>query len=88
MKETSYYDIIASLYDTVVPRDVKGICDSFENIIQTLGTGIHFYYFWRRGKITKALPLSGEGAIFCSAKHVQLCKKCMPVPRYVGSARQ
>lgn len=34
MKETSYYDIIASVYDTIVPRDIKGICDSFEDIIQ------------------------------------------------------
>lgn len=33
MHNLSYYKTIASFYDTVVPRDIKGICDSIEAII-------------------------------------------------------
>lgn len=34
MDKTSYYDVVAPVYDTIVPRDVKGICDSLEDILK------------------------------------------------------
>lgn len=34
MKKLSYYKTIASFYDTIVPRDIKGICDSVEEILR------------------------------------------------------
>ena len=34
MDKISYYDVVAPVYDTIVPRDVKGICDSLENILK------------------------------------------------------
>lgn len=34
MKESFYYDFIAPYYDTLVPRDIKGICNSVEHIVK------------------------------------------------------
>jgi ubiquinone/menaquinone biosynthesis C-methylase UbiE len=34
MKESIYYDFIAPYYDTLVPRDIKGICSSVERIVK------------------------------------------------------
>ena len=34
MREPWYYDVIAPVYDTIVPRDIKGICDSLEQILK------------------------------------------------------
>ena len=34
MKNLSYYETIAAFYDIIVPRDIKGICDSIEEIIK------------------------------------------------------
>lgn len=34
MKQSWYYDMIAPYYDTLVPRDIKGICNSVEQIIK------------------------------------------------------
>lgn len=34
MHEPWYYDVVAPVYDIIVPRDVKGICDSLEEILK------------------------------------------------------
>jgi ubiquinone/menaquinone biosynthesis C-methylase UbiE len=34
MQEPWYYDVVAPVYDIIVPRDVKGICDSLEEILK------------------------------------------------------
>lgn len=34
MRNLSYYETIASYYNTIVPRDIKGVCDSVEEIIK------------------------------------------------------
>ncbi len=34
MRNLPYYEVIAPFYDTIVPRDVKGICDSVEEILK------------------------------------------------------
>jgi ubiquinone/menaquinone biosynthesis C-methylase UbiE len=34
MRGPWYYDVVAPVYDTIVPRDTKGICDSFEDILK------------------------------------------------------
>jgi SAM-dependent methyltransferase len=34
MKQNWYYDMIAPYYDTLVPRDIKGICSSIEHIVK------------------------------------------------------
>jgi len=34
MENIRYYKKIALLYDTIVPRDIKGVCDSVEEIIR------------------------------------------------------
>ncbi|UCG29913.1 MAG: class I SAM-dependent methyltransferase [candidate division WOR-3 bacterium] len=37
MKNVSYYETIASFYDIIVPRNVRGICDSLEATIGRYG---------------------------------------------------
>jgi ubiquinone/menaquinone biosynthesis C-methylase UbiE len=32
--QASYYDNVAPIYDTIVPRDIKGICDSLQAILK------------------------------------------------------
>jgi ubiquinone/menaquinone biosynthesis C-methylase UbiE len=34
MRQSFYYEIIAPFYDTLVPRDIKGICNSVERILK------------------------------------------------------
>jgi len=34
MKQSWYYEVIAPYYDTLVPRDIKGICSSVEHIVK------------------------------------------------------
>ena len=39
MQAPSYYESVAHVYDTIVPRDIKGTCDSFEDILRRYGGG-------------------------------------------------
>jgi len=34
MNQSFYYDVMAPYYDTLVPRDIEGVCDSLEEILK------------------------------------------------------
>lgn len=71
MKKLSYYKTIAGLYDTIVPRDIKGISDSVEKVIQRYnnkmeildlgcGTGRFTIELAKRGYIMTGLDITNE----------------------------
>ena len=34
MRQSLYYSMVAPFYDTLVPRDIEGVCDSVEVIVK------------------------------------------------------
>lgn len=71
MKNLSYYESVADLYDIIVPRDIKGICDSIEEIIKRYnknreildlgcGTGRFTIELAKRGYSMTCLDITSE----------------------------
>ena len=71
MNQSFYYDVMAPYYDTLVPRDVKGVCDSLEEILKRhnqkkeildlgCGTGRFTMALAKRGYRIQGLDVSDE----------------------------
>jgi ubiquinone/menaquinone biosynthesis C-methylase UbiE len=71
MRNLSYYEAAAPFYDTVVPRDIKGVCDSVEKIIKKYnkrkkfldlgcGTGRFTIELAKRGYSMTGLDITSE----------------------------